>query len=195
MTYQQFRQYQEAFLPFGASVVTSADLWYFEHNEAKIETILKSADYYVEAIDHNKAYLKVSLGVVFSSDISVNAKATVYKGDGLIVWHAGLLLKQMIVIDKEKEINNAIRGTVIETVLPALDNPVNILFFQTLQHFTFHHEFGHIIKQPHLKCFLYNPPKSFPDPAATISITILKNIFNRPFGHYPDVFFFFQSMG
>lgn len=135
MNYHQFQQYQEGFLPFGEPAFTSADLWCFEHNEARIETLLKSADYYVAAIDHNKAYLKVPLAVVFSSDITANAKATVYKGNGLIAWHAGLLLKQMEVIDKEEEINNAISETVVATILPALDNPTNILFFQTLQHF------------------------------------------------------------
>lgn len=146
MDYQQFQNYQEGHLPFGEPEFTTANLWYFEYNEAHIESLLKSADYYSKVIEHNKAYLNVPLGVIFSSDISANAKATVYKGKGLIVWHAGLLLKQMEVIDKKEEITNAINSTALVTILPALDNPANILFFQALQHFTFHHEFAHIIQ-------------------------------------------------
>jgi hypothetical protein len=146
MDYLEFQNYQEGHLPFGEPELSAADLWYFEHNEARIELLLKSANYYREVIEHNKAYLNVPLGVIFSSDTTCNARATVFKGKGLIVWNAGLLLKQMEVIDKEVTINNAINGTALETILPALDNPANILFFQALQHFTFHHEFAHIIQ-------------------------------------------------
>lgn len=146
MEYQEFEDYQHHQLPFGQPAFNSEDLLYFEHNEAYREDLLATAQFYIETIAHNNAYLNIPLGFVFGSENSMNAKAGVHEGRGLIVWNAGLLLKQIKIKEKENEIQQALTGSELAALLPQLDNLPSTLFSQSLQHFTFYHEFAHIIQ-------------------------------------------------
>lgn len=101
MEYQEFEDYQHHKLPFGQPAFNSEDLLYFEHNEAYREDLLATAQFYIETIAHNNAYLNIPIGFVFGSENSMNAKAGVHEGRGLVVWNAGLLLKQIKIKEKE----------------------------------------------------------------------------------------------
>lgn len=121
-------------------------IWYFENNEDWFGDLLRSARFYAEAIQHNSIYLSVPCRVVFVADFSINAAATVFQGRGLVVWRGGLLLKQLEILKRWEEIDAAMASSPLERILPLLDNHSSILFHQTVQHFTFYHEFGHVIQ-------------------------------------------------
>jgi len=146
MEYQDFINYQMEYLPFGQPPIIEDHLMLFEYNENWGDDLMRSANFYVEALQHNSVYLKIPTRVVFISDYSENAKAAVFDGRGLIVWHGGLLLRQMEILNRFQEIEDALAGTPLAQLLPSLDNHPSILFFQMVQHFTFYHEMGHIIQ-------------------------------------------------
>ncbi len=146
MEYQAFINYQLEYLPFGEPRLTENDIWYFENNTDWHNDLLRSARFYVEAIQHNSVYLNVPCRLVFAADHSINAAATVFQGRGLIKWCGGLLLKQLEILNQWEKIGAALENTQLEKVLPSLDNHPSILFHQTVQHFTFYHEFAHIIQ-------------------------------------------------
>jgi hypothetical protein len=146
MDYQEFIAYQTEYLPFGEPPITQDDLMYFEFNENWKDDLLRSANFYVEALAHNSVYLKVPTRVVFIADYSHNARAAVFDGRGLIVWHGGLLFRQMEILDRHQAILDSLADTPLSILLDFLDNHPSILFFQMVQHFTFYHEFAHIIQ-------------------------------------------------
>jgi hypothetical protein len=146
MEYQDFINYQTEYLPFGQPPIVEDNLMFFEYNENWREDIMRSANFYVEALEHNSVYLTIPTRVVFISDYSENAKAAVFDGRGLIVWHGGLLLRQLEILNRFQEIDDSLTDTPLEQLLPFLDNHPSILFFQMVQHFTFYHEMGHIIQ-------------------------------------------------
>lgn len=146
MDYQEFIVYQLEYLPFGEPELTADDIWYFENNEDWYQDLLRSAGFYAEAIKHNSIYLRIPCKVVFAADYSINAAVAVFEGRGLIVWRGGLLLKQLEILNQWQEIDAAIAATKLGGILPFLDNHPSILFHQTVQHFTFYHEFAHVIQ-------------------------------------------------
>ncbi|WP_316784982.1 hypothetical protein [Pedobacter frigiditerrae] len=146
MDFQEFSDYQKSLLPFGQPIVTADNLMHFEFNDDYRDSLLATAEFYLQAIEHHKVYLKIPLGLIFSSEISENAKAGVHEGRGLIVWNGGLLIKQIKLKEKEAKIKYAIEQTELADFLSQLDNPPSTLFFQSLQHFTFYHEFAHVIQ-------------------------------------------------
>lgn len=111
MEYQDFIEYQTEYLPFGEPQITQDELMFFEFNDNWKEDLLRSANFYVAAIEHNSVYLKVPLRVIFIADYSHNARATVFDGRGLIVWHGGLLLKQMEILERHQAILDALTDT------------------------------------------------------------------------------------
>jgi|SRR5690606_23802021 len=150
MTFDEFVKYQQDYLPFGNPAIGVNDIYYFDTNEEWCEELIRSANFYVEAIQHNSYYLNgLSCRLIFTSHISENARATVFGEKGGIVWHAGLLLRQLDVLNKHTEIFNSLFCTDAKNLLElgVLDNHPSILFYQFCQHFTFYHEFAHIIQQ------------------------------------------------
>lgn len=151
MEYQDFLKYQLEYIPFGEPPLTEDCIWYFENNPDWYDDLLRSASFYAEAIQHNSVYLIVPCRVVFVADHSINAAATVFEGRGLIVWRGGLLLKQLEILNQWKKIEAALENTQLEKILSSLDNHPSILFHQIVQHFTFYHEFAHIIQIQDIK--------------------------------------------
>lgn len=145
MNYEEFIDYEISYLPFGNPPLIPDDLLNFEHSERKRE-LLQSANFYSEAIQHNSYYLTVPCRLLFVADYSVNAKAVVFGQRGVIIWYAGLLLEQMQILDNYQQIDDALNGSGIQTILHYLDNHPSILFYQFTQHFTFYHEFAHILQ-------------------------------------------------
>lgn len=150
MELNEFYEYQKAGLPFGQPAITEQDILLIEYYEERDE-IIECCKFYKEAIEHNSYYLRFPCNVLFHADQYVNAKATVYRNKGLVVWYFGLLFKQLNIL-KEEEENKIIEGFK-ETklgdsgILNVLDCKPNRLFYQINQHFTFYHEFAHIIQQ------------------------------------------------
>lgn len=148
MTIDDFVQYQQDYLPFGQPAIEANEIYYFENNEEWCEELIRSASFYVEAIEHNSYYLNgLPCRLIFTLHASENARAAVFENRGLIVWHAGLLLRQLDVLNKHIEIFDSLSSTDTVKLLRVLDNHPSILLYQFCQHFTFYHEFAHIIQQ------------------------------------------------
>lgn len=102
MSYEESIKYQEDNLPFG-----------------KPKPDVKVEDICINQIEDNKYYLKVPCSIVFSNDQSVNTKAAIHDCRAMIVWHAGLFLKQCKVLDDWKEIEKAFFELEFATILPS----------------------------------------------------------------------------
>lgn len=150
MQLDEFYEYQKSALPFGHPAITEQDIFPIEHYDERDE-IIESCKFYKETIAYNSYYLKHPCNVLFHIDRNINAKATVYRNKGLVVWYSGLLFKQLNILNEEEEnkILEAFHGTKLYNsgILDVLDSKPNRLFYQINQHFTFYHEFAHIIQQ------------------------------------------------
>ncbi|MFH7012385.1 hypothetical protein ACHRV5_10960 [Flavobacterium sp. FlaQc-52] len=125
--------------------ITKGEIFNFREtpNEREFD---ETFDFYRGILTWAAKYDVNSSYIFFQNDISPNARAKTFKGHGIIAITSGLMLRQINDYLKNEELDKKLKER-FEKIYPFLDNPINVLMYQQVQHSTFYHELGHLIQQ------------------------------------------------
>ena len=123
---------------------------------------LDTFGFYIETLNLNRDYGIEPAYLFFKNEYSLNAAATKTETNNYIVAiNMGTIDWLLNKFKNNPQIVNDTNINLFRIFQPYLDNPINVLMYQTCCHFTFYHEMAHLIQNSnYLKSTLYENPES-----------------------------------
>jgi hypothetical protein len=102
--------------------------------------------FYREALNRANRFGVENSYIFYTNNRTVNAKAGISKGFGVICINAGLLMWAIKSLHLKENIHSFLEPY-YPIIIPYLDNRINTLMYQMTTQFTFYHELAHLVQK------------------------------------------------